>query len=109
MEESKRMPPRPRPIFPIPPKKRRSDPIISFLRHNKVAVFLYTWLTDTLVTFVLAVVIVVPVGAVLLLFYLPKFCRNWKRRRDYGVKVIPLHENTFVFRNQVDPRFMLNR
>jgi hypothetical protein len=63
----------------------RSDPIISWLRHNKNVVFLYVRLTDTLVPLVLALVIVVPVGTVLLLFYVPKFRRNWRRRKEYGV------------------------
>ena len=58
---------------------------MSWLRHNKNVVFLYVWLTDTLVPLVLALVIVVPVGTVLLLFYLPKFYRNWRRRKEYGV------------------------
>jgi hypothetical protein len=89
MEESKRIPRRPPSGFPIPLRGRRSDLIIRWLRHNKFVIFLYTWLTDTLVPFVLAVVIVMPVGAVLLLFYIPKFFRNWQRRRRYGVEVIP--------------------
>jgi hypothetical protein len=87
MESSKHMPKRPRPQFVAPPRGGLSDPIIGRLRHNKIAVALYTYLTDTLVPLVLAVVIVLPVGAVLLLFYLPKFGRNWRRRRWYGVKV----------------------
>jgi hypothetical protein len=38
---------------------------MSWLRHNKNVVFLYVWLTDTLVPLVLALVIVVPVGTVI--------------------------------------------
>jgi hypothetical protein len=80
------MPKRPRPEFPAPLRGHLSDPIITWLRHNKIVVALYTWLTDTLVPLLLAVVIVVPIGAVLLLFYLPKFYRNWRRRLKYGVE-----------------------
>lgn len=80
---------RPRPVFPDPPREGLSDKIISVLRNNRVVMFLYTGLTDTFVPFVLAVVIVVPVGVALLLFFLPKFFRNLRRRRQYGVKVIP--------------------
>jgi hypothetical protein len=86
MEAIKRMPERPRPEFRDAPRVGPSDRIISFLRHNTIVVFLYEWLTDTVVPLVLAVLIVVPVGAVLLLFYLPKFYRNWRRRRRYGVR-----------------------
>jgi hypothetical protein len=88
METRKRMPKRPRPEFPIPLSASRSEVIIDRLRRNKIAVSTYLWLADTLVPLVLAVVIVVPVGAVLLLFYIPKFCRNRKRRHEYGVTVV---------------------
>lgn len=88
MESRRQMPERQRPKFEPPPRRRLSDPIISWLRYNKIAVVLYAWLTDTVVPLVLAVMIVLPVGAVLLVFYLPKFYRNWQRRRDYGVEVI---------------------
>ena|ERR1700738_1346741 len=93
MLERKHMPKRERPKFADPPRRHASDPIISFLRHNPVLVLVYTWLTDTLVPLVLAVIIVVPVGAVVLVFYLPKFYRNWHRRRRYGVKTI--HQGIF--------------
>jgi hypothetical protein len=63
------------------------DPIIELVRNNEFAVALYTLVTDTLVPLVLLVIIVLPVGAVILLFYLPKFYRNWQRRRRYGVEV----------------------
>ena len=78
---------RKRPEFLDPPRGFASDAIISFLRHNKVVTALYVWLTDTLIPLVFAIVIVVPVGAVVMLFYLPKFYRNWQRRRRYGVEV----------------------
>jgi hypothetical protein len=85
---------RPRPVFPDPPREGLSDKIINFLRNNRVVMFLYTGLTDAVVPFVLAVVIVVPVGVALLLFFLPKFFRNRRRRRQYGVKVIPASSAT---------------
>jgi hypothetical protein len=94
-EEERDIPKRPQPDFPTEPE-RLSDKIIRFLRSNTGTVWLYMWLTDTLVPLVLAVVIVVPVGAVQLLFYLPKFYRNRKRQRDYGVEVIPLTEKDFI-------------
>lgn len=74
-------------FFPEPPRPGRSDAVISFLRHNKVVVALYVWLTETLIPLVLAIVIVVPVGAVVILFYVPKFFRDWQRRRRYGVEI----------------------
>ncbi len=89
MEISKEMPKRGRPEFKEKLPRRLSDPIIYWLRHNYIAVAVYTWVTDTLVPLILAVVIVLPVGVVLLLFYLPKFYRNLKRRRRYRVEVIP--------------------
>jgi hypothetical protein len=86
MKARKDMPNRPRPRYYRPPARRPSDRVISFLRHNQILVFLYTRLTDTLVTLV-SVVIIAPVGAVLLLFYLPQFYLNWQCRRRYGVEV----------------------
>jgi hypothetical protein len=88
METRKQMPKRQRPEFAIPPRGHFSDPVISRLRRDRKVVVLYVWLTHTLVPFFLAVVFVVPIGAVLLLFYLPKFYRNWRRRRKYGVELI---------------------
>src|SRR5690242_16976309 len=88
MKERKEMPKRPRPEFPIPPASHPLDSVIFWLRHSTSVMFLYVWLTDTLVPLVLALVIVVPVGAVVLLFFVPKFYRNWQRRRAYGVEVI---------------------
>lgn len=86
--ERRRMPENPRPVFDPPLSANALDRIISFVRQNTIIVFLYTWLTDTLVPLVLAVVIVVPVGAVVLVFFLPKCYRNWRRRLRYGVTVI---------------------
>jgi hypothetical protein len=88
MEASKKMPKRPRSEFTHSLRGGPSDKVISFLRHNNIAVSLYALLTDTLIPFVLVVVIVVPIGAVLLLLYLPKFYSNWRRRRYYGVETI---------------------
>jgi hypothetical protein len=90
MEPSRKMPKRPPPEFEVitRPRGNRLDPIISWLRNDKTVAAIYTWLTDTFIPLVLAVVIVLPVGTLLLLFYLPKFYRNWKRRHKYGVEVV---------------------
>jgi hypothetical protein len=87
MKVRRQMEAREQPKFPDPPRPDAFDAIVNFLRHNKAVVALYCWLTDTLIPLFFAIVIVVPAGAVLMLFYLPKFYRNWQRRRLYGVKV----------------------
>jgi membrane protein YdbS with pleckstrin-like domain len=74
------------PSFVDHPRRRLSDAIISLLRHNSIVIALYVWVTETAIPLVIAVIIVVPVGTVMLLFYLPNIYRNWHRRRRYGVE-----------------------
>jgi hypothetical protein len=87
LETRRQIPKRPPPVFRPPLRANISDAIVGFIRKDKILVFLYVWLADTAVPFVLAVVIVVPLGAILLLFYLPKFGRNQRRRYKYGLAV----------------------
>jgi uncharacterized protein (DUF2235 family) len=70
------------------PKPAVTDPLVRLLRTNKALGVLYRWLTMRLVPALFALVVALPLGLLVLVFFLPKFRRNSSRRRQYKVKFV---------------------
>jgi hypothetical protein len=69
------------------PDRRWSDGIVRWLRTNAMLRGLYHWITARLIPFLFALFIAAPIGLLILPFFIPKFIRNARRRRRYGVKL----------------------
>jgi hypothetical protein len=77
------------PKYPHIPKpaRRWTDKVARCLRKNPALRKLHYYITDELVTFLFALLAALP-GAVILLFYIPKFIRNRMRRHKYEVRLV---------------------
>lgn len=67
------------------PRRHLADAIARWLRTNHVIRRVATLLWGRTVPFLIAVLVVAPIGALIFPFFVPKFVRNAHRRRKYGV------------------------
>lgn len=81
-----------------------TDATARFLRTNALLGSGHRWLTTRLVPFVLAVVVVAPVGILILPFFVPKFLRTAQRRRRFGVRMVRAGERPLVRIERTTPR-----
>jgi uncharacterized protein (DUF2235 family) len=68
------------------PASAWTDPIVRWLRTNSVVVAVYGWLSRRLVPMLFALLVAAPIGVLITPFFIPKFIRNWRRRRRYEVR-----------------------
>jgi hypothetical protein len=62
-----------------------SDPIVRRLRTNGKVDAAYDLFSRRLVPMLFALFVAAPIALLISPLFLPKFFRNWKRRRKYGV------------------------
>jgi hypothetical protein len=67
------------------------DPVVRRLRTNRVLVPIYLWLSRTLVPALFAIFIALPIGALVIVVFIPKFVRNWQRRIKYQARPVKTH------------------
>jgi hypothetical protein len=69
------------------PRAVWADRVARRLRTSVVMSHAYRVLARRLVPLLFAVFVAVPVGLLILVFFIPKFVRNARRRRKYGVRL----------------------
>jgi hypothetical protein len=67
------------------PERVWTDPIIRWIRTNRIIGAVYIWFSRGLVPFLFALFVAAPVGLLILPFFVLKFLRNFVRRRKYSV------------------------
>lgn len=69
------------------PRVLWTDHVARWLRANAVVVGIYSRFAERLVPLLFAVVIALPIGLLILPFFIPKFVRNAQRRKRYEVRL----------------------
>ena len=71
----------------LTPPQVWNDPIVHWLRRNSVIIRIYLWTSQGLIPLLSCIFIVVPIGVLILPFFLPKFVYSALRRRKYEPKL----------------------
>jgi hypothetical protein len=86
-----------------PPSPVWTDAVVRFSRRTAIVGVGHRWLSTRLVPFVLAVVVVAPVGLLILPLFVPKFLRTARLRRRFGVRFVRVGERPLARTGRASP------